>query len=300
MGEATELTTRDSATAAMGPTSRCWAALFSAALVLLLASALPVRATVPKLLERLAAEPVDVVILGEVHGNPRHHAVQRDVVAALSPPALVFEMIPPASEAPLNAARADGADRATLYALLDWANSGWPPFNFYAEILEAAPTAHVEGAERTREGLRRAVAEGAGPGFGPGAARFGLDRPLPPAEQAAREARQAEAHCNVLPAALLPGMVAAQRVRDAALAEAVLDARARTGGPVVVITGNGHARRDWGLPALLSIAAPELTTLSIAQTEGAAGTAEAAAFDMTLPAPPVERADPCAAFSDGD
>jgi hypothetical protein len=84
------------------------------------------------------------------------------------------------------------------------------------------------------------------------AARFGLTEALDPDEQAAREAEQQEAHCNALPEEILPGFVEAQRLRDAALAEAALAALADTGGPVVVVTGNGHARADWGVPALLA------------------------------------------------
>jgi uncharacterized iron-regulated protein len=33
---------------------------------------------------------------------------------------------------------------------------------------------------------------------------------------------------------------------------------AATGGPVVVITGTGHARRDLGAPAKLALAAPRI------------------------------------------
>ncbi len=69
--------------------------------------------------------------------------------------------------------------------------------------------------------------EGAAAVFGAAAARFGLDAPLPEDEQAAREAEQAEAHCGALPAEMLPGMVEAQRLRDAALARAVAARRWR-------------------------------------------------------------------------
>ncbi len=54
-------------------------------------------------------------------------------------------------------------------------------------------------------------------------ARWGLG-PLSPADQAAREAEQREAHCNALPEDLLPGMVAAQRLRDWSLASAAVSA----------------------------------------------------------------------------
>ncbi len=68
-----------------------------------------------------------------------------------------------------------------------------------------------------------------------------------------------------------PAWSQAQRLRDAALARAVVEAMAATGGPVAVITGNGHARRDQGMPAVLGRPHPTLRVLSIGQIEGAAG-----------------------------
>jgi uncharacterized iron-regulated protein len=40
-----------------------------------------------------------------------------------------------------------------------------------------------------------------------------------------------------------------------------------TGGPVAVITGVEHARTDIGAPALLRLAKPDVTVLSIGQLE---------------------------------
>jgi uncharacterized iron-regulated protein len=102
------------------------------------------------------------------------------------------------------------------------------------------------------------------------------------------------AHCDTLPASMLPGMVEAQRLRDAALARAARRALAETGGPVAVITGNGHARRDRGVPALLARAAPGLSVVSIGQLK--APPSSAAPFDFWLVTEPADRGDPCAAF----
>jgi uncharacterized iron-regulated protein len=93
---------------------------------------------------------------------------------------------------------------------------------------------------------------------------------------------------------VLPGMVEAQRLRDAALARAALEAMTATGGPVVVITGNGHARRDLGIPSVLALAAPKLRVLSIGQLEGSAGQDQP--FDLWVVTGTVARGDPCAAF----
>jgi uncharacterized iron-regulated protein len=238
----------------------------------------------------------DIVFAGEIHDNPEHHAVQAQVARGLAPAAIVFEMIPATNEAEANRLRAAGADRAALAAALDWGNSGWPDFAFYAGVMEAAPSARIYGAEVPRADTRRAIREGAASVLGADAARFGLDTPLTDAEQAERETEQRIAHCDALPPALLPGMVEAQRLRDAALAAAALRALAETGGPVLVIAGNGHVRTDRGAPALLLRAAPEVTVFTLGQGEGPVPDAP---YDSWREAPPVARPDPCAAFRSG-
>ena len=82
--------------------------------------------------------------------------------------------------------------------------------------------------------------------------------------------------------------------RDAALARAVVQAFDVTGGPVVVITGSGHADRARGIPVALAEAAPDLRVLSVGQVEGEPG--PDAPFDLWIATPPHPRPDPCAAF----
>jgi hypothetical protein len=130
--------------------------------------------------------------------------------------------------------------------------------------------------------------------------RWGLALPLDDADQAAREAEQAMAHCNALPVDYLPWMVGVQRLRDANFAASALDALDETGGPVVVITGSGHARRDQGVPAALALAAPQVTVLTVGQLEGLPGMVPAAPYDLWVITPPIARPDPCAAFGTGD
>jgi uncharacterized iron-regulated protein len=233
-----------------------------------------------------------VVLLGEVHDNPRHHEGQAAAVAALAPTAIVFEMLTPAQAARVTPG--NRADAAVLAKALDWEEGGWPDFAMYHPLFVAAPEARIFGAGVPREEVRRAVAEGAAVVIGDDAASFGLDQPLPEAEMAERITEQAEAHCDALPAEMLPGMVEAQRLRDAALARAVLRALDETGGPVAVITGNGHARRDRGVPAYLEAARPGLEIVSLGQFEEAPE--GEVPFDFWRVTEPAERDDPCEAF----
>lgn len=243
------------------------------------------------------AREADVVIIGEIHDNPSHHRVQAEVVAALQPDALVFEMIPQEMEARVNELRASGADSEAIAEALDWDQTGWPPFENYAPILEAAPQAQVFGAEQPTADVRRAMLEGAAGVFGPDAKIYGIDQPLSEAEQSAREALQAAAHCDMLPAEVLPGMVEAQRFRDAGLADATLWARIMTGeGQVVVITGSGHADKVRGMPALIAVADPETTVVSLGQFERG-DAPEGEAYDAVLLADAPPREDPCRALA---
>ncbi len=103
------------------------------------------------------------------------------------------------------------------------------------------------------------------------------------------------AHCNALPPELLPGMVDAQRLRDWYLSSAAVQAVEKGEGPVVVITGTGHARKDTGVPALIAAARPDLAVWSLGQTETGADV-DTAAFDTVIVTPPTPRKDPCLAF----
>ena len=235
----------------------------------------------------------DVVIIGEVHDNPAHHAFLLEMTQAVLPRAIVIEMLDAAQAGLVENGAGLGAD--ALAEALGWGQSGWPDFGYYYPILTAVDGVRIYGAHLGREAARGVMRDGPGRMFSDDEmARLGLDEPLSADEQAARETLQFLAHCEALPRDLLPQMVTIQRVRDGALARAVLAAVQETGGPVVVITGNGHARRDWGVPALLARAAPGLELYVIGQTEAAAPLE--GGFDRVVSAPAVDRPDPCDAF----
>ncbi|MBO9429773.1 ChaN family lipoprotein [Sulfitobacter sp. R18_1] len=231
-----------------------------------------------------ADTPAEIVILGEVHDNPHAHLEQAAELKALRPTAVVFEMLT-AEEA----AKAD-ADRSQIAQA--WVASGWQYFDIYAPIFDALGDARIIGAAAPREAVQRVYREGAAALFGPEAARFGLDQPLPEDQQAARVELQFAAHCEAMPREMMGGMVAVQRYRDATFARAALDALKAYGPPVAVITGNGHARTDWGIPALIAQAAPEVTTHAIGFVEAET----AVPFDETRLIRPAERDDPCNAL----
>ncbi|MBZ8118231.1 ChaN family lipoprotein [Roseovarius sp. LXJ103] len=261
-----------------------------AALIVALCAPLGAAAQMAEALS--VAAGADVVILGEAHDNPDHHAVQAAFVAGIAPAAIVFEM--------LDAAQAGAitpdllANEAALEATLGWEASGWPDFSMYYPIFEAAGDAAFYGAAVPRAKARASMSAGVVAAFGPEAGLYGLDSPLEAAEQETREAMQMAAHCDAMPVEMLPAMVDIQRLRDARLAQVAVTAMRETGGPVVVITGNGHARADWGVPVYIMRAAPELSVFTLAQGED--GRPPPGVFDAVLDAPAPDRPDPCLAF----
>lgn len=232
----------------------------------------------------------DVVVLGELHDNSHHHDRQARIVAQLAPTALVFEML----TGPQALANIPGGGSEALETAFAWENSGWPDFSMYYPIFAAAPAARVFGAAVPRDAARKAMRDGVAFAFGIGAGSYGLTKPLNPDEQKAREALQMAAHCDVMPPEMLPAMVNIQRLRDAELAKMALRAFQLTGGPVVVITGNGHARLDWGMPVYLARVAPDLKIVTLGQGED--GVPPKGRFDIVEMTPGIDRLDPCLAF----
>ncbi len=234
----------------------------------------------------------DVVILGEIHDNALHHIGQADAVLAIRPTAVVFEMLTPTQAAKITPQLLK--DQAALAAVLDWDASGWPDFALYYPVFEALGAARVYGAARPRDEVRRAFGDGAAAVFGPQAALFGLDQPLPADQLEQRMQEQFEAHCDAMPLEMMAGMVEAQRFRDAAFGATVVQAYKEVGGPVVLIAGNGHARTDWGVPAMLAAGAPNLSVLVVGFVEAPAEAEQP--FDLWVVTEPAIREDPCLAF----
>lgn len=229
----------------------------------------------------------DIVIVGEIHDDPIHHQAQADIIALLDPTAIVFEML---TSDQAGQVTSDTINSSDLGELLEWEANGWPDFDMYAPIFAAAEDAKIIGAApspemaaQARDDILAAFTD----------QRFELHIPLDEDEQRTREQGMQDGHCGALPAEILPWFVDQQRFRDAVFARAALEAFETFGGPVVVITGNGHAHTDWGMPVYLHPASPDTHVLSIGQITAPSDTPP---YDLWRVTPPIDRPDPCAAF----
>jgi len=235
-----------------------------------------------------------VLLLGEVHDNPDGHARRYAwLVARVDAgwrPTIAMEQFDRDRQADLDRALAECADAACVIrrAEPDGQRWEWP---LYAPVIElalarrlplrAANLSRADASRVVREGYRAALDDAT-------IASFGLDRPL--ARDLADGQRRAidEGHCQQLPASIAEGMVRAQVARDVWMAK-VVAAEAGRGDGVALLAGNGHVRRDLGVPRWLEGTAGARAFSVGFVEEPAEGT-----FDERVAIAPHARVDPCA------
>ncbi|HKK50749.1 MAG TPA: ChaN family lipoprotein [Myxococcota bacterium] len=261
--------------------------------------------------DRLAAtlEAARFVLLGERHDNPEHHRLQTALVERLSAggrrPAVVFEMLDRAEQPVIDALLAERRRAAAglepafaaeaLAARVDWAESGWPDFDLYRALFEAVLAADLP---ILAAGLPQG--ENLPPDAPERDPRYGLDEPLPPAEQEARLEEMFVAHCEQVPRELLAPMVARQRARDVRMAHRLWQG-ARTTGRAILIAGNGHVKRGRVADPLVRAGIDRRQIVSVGLLEldpdlRRIEETRADRFDVVVFTPAIEREDPCEAL----
>lgn len=239
-----------------------------------------------------------VVLLGEVHDNAQQHrlrlAVLRRAVAAGWRPTIAMEQFDRERQADIERARRERpADAQHVIDLAAPSGGGWN-WDFYRPYvalaleqglpLVAANLSNADTTKIVRDGLA-AVFDGASIRL------LGLDRPIAQDWQLALEREIDTGHCRALPPALWPRFARAQFARDAVLAQAL---RQHATSGVVLLAGNGHVRRDIGVPRWLG--ADQGRALTIAYLEDDDVSTPASAFDAVVRTGVAPRSDPCATF----
>lgn len=259
-----------------------------------------------------------VVLLGEVHDNPVHHrfragliAVARERSAARpgpekpSNPALVFEHIRADQAGALTALQqTDGTPIATSadawLAALDWDKSGWPDKAMFKALFEEAIAGRhpVYAGEPMRGVVRDISRQGFAAVTASDIKRLGLDAPLPEPQQNALLDDLEASHCGLMPRSAFVKMAEAQRYRDAHLASVVAQA-AQTHGAAILLAGNGHVRRDRGVPHYLARPAFAIALVEVEDGKTSAddymerGPDGRAVYDAILFTARADRKDPC-------
>ncbi|MDT3679895.1 MAG: ChaN family lipoprotein [Burkholderiaceae bacterium] len=260
-----------------------------------------------------AAADADFLLLGELHDNVTQHRLRLQWLEALAdrhPFALALEQF--------DADRQDALDRARAEDTREAANrTGAPDLAVRARRIAQAAGFDFHGWDwdlyrpAIELALRRGlplVAANLSPADTTQVAR-GSVPPAPPPPGWGTEQTEAmrasirQGHCDLLPERAVDAMALAQRTRDARIARALVDARERTGLPVVLLAGNGHLRRDIGVPLHLAALRPQARIVSIAMLErnargeeGRGVAPDQESFDLIVRTAAQPREDPCVAL----
>ena len=252
---------------------------------------------------------VSFALIGEIHDNPDHHALQAewlDALARRSPRAVVFEQFDreyePALRERMSSAKPNADDVAVA---VNFDRSGWN-WNFYRPLVEVALRYRmpIHAGNLSRETAREIARRGLAALPPERVATLRRDRGWREPQEHALRKIIAEGHCGALPDTVVPRMALAQRARDATLAEALLTQPLER---ATLIAGNGHVRRDIGVPVYLSIAAPERTSCAVGIVEverdgrqphvyASSAVAGSLRYDFVYFTPRWTRGDPCAEF----
>jgi uncharacterized iron-regulated protein len=243
------------------------------------------------------------ILLGEVHDNAQQHRLR---LAALERafangwrPAIVMEQFDRERQADIDRARrerpGDAQHVIDVAAPPDAsAGSGWN-WAFYRPFVELALRYNVPliAANLSNADAARIVRGGYSAVFGEAAiAALGLDVPVADEVQSAQEREIDTGHCHALPPSVWPRMARAQFARDAVMAQALR--RGAESGSVVLLAGNGHVRRDIGVPRWLG--ASEKRVFAVGYLEITDDSTPVSAFDAVVRTDVADRADPCAEF----
>jgi uncharacterized iron-regulated protein len=240
-------------------------------------------------------------LLGEVHDNAFQHGLRADALRRLlqqgARPAIAFEQFDRERQADIDRARAEAPpDGRSLAAHVIEQGRGpksswdWTQYQPFVELalLYDLP---IVAANLSRADAARVARDGVGAVFDAAEQRrLGLDHAVESLRRT-HESIARDAHCRLLPESALAGLARAQVARDAVLADAL---RRHPDRGVILLTGNGHARHDIGVPRHLT-ATERARVWSIGLIES--GSEDRAAFyDVAFLTPAHERADPCAAL----
>jgi uncharacterized iron-regulated protein len=256
-------------------------ALLAAALA---ASPMPAATAQTAASEAAPAAAPTVLLLGEVHDNPDGHrarlALLRARIDAGWRPAIAMEQFDRERQADLDRAQQACKDAACVIAMASPAKASWH-WDYYAPLIDLALREHLPlyAANLSRADAGKIV-------------EHGYDRPVPPDVLQPQVDEVRAGHCGMLPDDMLAPMATAQVARDVAMADVLAAAlAAHPGDGVVLIAGNGHVRRDFGVAYWLRARGIAPETVGFVEDP-----AEAAHFDRAEVVPAFEREDPCAKF----
>jgi uncharacterized iron-regulated protein len=241
-----------------------------------------------------------IVLLGEVHDDPVHHSLRLEVLKRAFEagwrPAIAMEQFDREHQADIERARMERPlDENYLIekAATEHGKSinGWN-WEYYRPYVALALQYDVPllSANLSRSDAQKILELGYSAVFDDSMEHLlGLDRQLT-SLLLVQENEIDIGHCHALRKELLPAMARAQVARDAVMAGVLREHAARG---VVLLAGDGHARRDIGVPTWFDL--PTLARVfAVAFLERGDPAPPASAFDAVVTTDAAPRPDQCA------
>ena len=251
---------------------------------------------------RADVEKADHLLLGEKHDNPLHHEKQAFMVSmvreAEKSGQLVFEMADSGHKEILAAVTPDVIDK--LGRAINWEERGWPDWESYQPIAEEALAASMRFKPGNPErSLMMQIGRG---GDVPNEALADLRWEVR-YSQAQKDDLLDElyySHCEMMERDKLSGLVTMQRLKDAFIGRAMRQDRLE-GETSILIAGNGHTRKDRGVPMFLDDGENILSValIEVVRDEHDATTYpsfDPALYDYVWFTPRLDETDPCDRF----
>ena len=240
-----------------------------------------------------------LLLLGEVHDNADGHAqrlalLQRWIDQGARP-ALLMEQFDRELQPAIDRLLADPVapgDALALHArtealvaltLTPGTPAGWD-WSLYRPVLRLAlhNRLRLVAANVSRSDARAVIQQGL-------AAR-GFEAAVPPDIAQAQAQEIERSHCGAIDAPMARRMATAQVARDQFMAQQL---QAQGADGAVLLAGNGHVRRDVGVPRWLQPAQrARAQVIGFVEPDNA----EPGAFDQAIEVPAKSRADPCGAM----
>ena len=241
-----------------------------------------------------------IYLLGEVHDNPKAHSERFSLIESLVTkefrPVIAMEQFDRENQAILS--QAMSSCKSADCVILKAGGRGWE-WSFYKPIIEtalklrlpiiAANLSSTDAMKIVRNGFAAALSNET-------LREFNLDTPLDSELFQKQKIAIDKGHCHTLPNSAFKGMVNAQVARDVWMAKAI---RENSDNGLILLAGNGHVQKDIGVYHWLTSTERSRTEV-IGFTEGDGDTdkeAEARLYDRNIRVKPLERDDPCKAFT---
>ena len=244
--------------------------------------------TVEELIEKL--KRANYILLGEFHDNASHHQLRGDLILRLnqSKQTVVVEYLLAGKEVQFLGSALESFHAAGF-------NSKAWSWSIYGPLFEQLRISQrpIVGSNLDRS-ISKAIFSGE-PNPIPSSLKEDYQKsPLSAPAMAALEQDLIEGHCGKLPPAYLKPMTLVQRLTDISMARVLLE---RSSG--ILLAGNGHIRKDYGVPQVLKAVAPHQSVVNVAFTEDDGLDSKTVAnyrdrYDYVWLTKPIERKDPCA------